>query len=123
MKIIEIIAFVSMFQHAQSFHLGQVDLVHRNRLIPKRSIARFVDPGIVTDIPITFEPRGVTAQDTVVFIIGCAPFAVATVEFWRRIAVGASFGTGTDSVIIGEDNNPESSRGQRILGKVRVMKI
>lgn len=54
----------------------------------------------------------------VVFIIGLIPFAWATIEFWRRIAVGASFGTGSDSVvIIGEDDNPTSSRGRQVLGK------
>ena len=52
------------------------------------------------------------------FIIGLIPFAVATVEFWRRIAVGGSFGTGQDSVvIIGQDDAPLSSRGRRVLGK------
>lgn len=52
------------------------------------------------------------------FVIGLVPFAVATVEFWRRIAVGDSFGTGKDSVvIIGEDDAPLSSRGRRVLGK------
>jgi hypothetical protein len=56
--------------------------------------------------------------NTVIFLVGLVPFAVATVEFWRRIAVGESFGTGSDSiVIIGEENAPESSRGQRVLGK------
>mmetsp|Transcript_45737 Transcript_45737/g.103279 ORF Transcript_45737/g.103279 Transcript_45737/m.103279 type:complete len:156 (-) Transcript_45737:296-763(-) len=75
-----------------------------------------IDPSMV-DSMITFEPRGVTAQDTAVFVAGCLPFAWATVEFWRRIAVGESFGTGSDSVIIGEDLNPESSRGRRVLGK------
>ena len=62
-----------------------------------------------------------------VFIIGVIPFIWATIEFWRRIAVGASFGTGSDAVIIprpdddfitiGEDGNPESSRGRRTLDK------
>lgn len=61
-----------------------------------------------------------------VFIIGLIPFIWATIEFWRRIAVGASFGTGKDSVVIprpddvitiGEDGNPESSRGRRTLDK------
>ncbi|KAL7578690.1 hypothetical protein ACA910_009828 [Epithemia clementina (nom. ined.)] len=49
-----------------------------------------------------------------IFLVGLLPFAVATVEFWRRIAVGASFGTGSDSVMfpqnnvttIGQDNAP-----------------
>ena len=57
-------------------------------------------------------------SDTLVFIAGIIPFAWATVEFWRRIAVGESFGTGKDSVvIIGEDDVPQSSRGRRTLGK------
>lgn len=59
-----------------------------------------------------------------VFIIGIIPFIIATYEFWRRIAVGATFGTGNDSVVfptttatIGEDNAPSSSRGKQILGQ------
>ena len=65
---------------------------------------------------------------TLVFIIGIIPFLWATVEFWRRIAVGASFGTGSDSVVIpkpfeddlitiGEDGNPLSSRGRQTLDR------
>jgi len=53
----------------------------------------------------TFEPRGITAQDTVVFVIGFIPFIWATNEFWRRIVAGESFGTGASSVII--DPNAE----------------
>lgn len=53
-----------------------------------------------------------------IFIAGLVPFAVATVEFWRRIAVGSPFGTGGDRVfIIGEEDRPLSSRGSRVLGK------
>ena len=73
-------------------------------------------PGVLGDVS-TLGPRGVTPQDSVIFAIGVFPFAWATWEFWRRIAVGAPFGTGKDSVIIGEDANPESSRGRRVLGK------
>ncbi|CAB9496590.1 expressed unknown protein [Seminavis robusta] len=66
-------------------------------------------------------PQLITANnnaDVWVFVAGVIPFAWATIEFWRRIAVGESFGTGSDSVtIIGQDNNPESSRGRRVLGK------
>jgi hypothetical protein len=71
-----------------------------------------------------------TTTNILVFIIGIIPFVWATYEFWRRIAVGASFGTGSDSVIIpspfsndddvvmiGEDNNPSSSRGRRTLDR------
>jgi len=57
--------------------------------------------------------------NVLVFIVGIIPFAIATNEFWRRIAVGEPFGTGSDSVIItiGQDNNPQSSRGRQRLGK------
>jgi hypothetical protein len=71
-----------------------------------------------------------TTTNILVFIIGIIPFLWAAYEFWRRIAVGASFGTGSDSVIIpspfaevddmimiGEDNNPNSSRGRRTLDR------
>ncbi len=71
-----------------------------------------------------------TTTNILVFVIGIIPFLWATYEFWRRIAVGASFGTGSDSVIIpspfaddddmimiGEDNNPNSSRGRRTLDR------
>ena len=71
----------------------------------------------------------------IIFIIGIIPFIWATFEFWRRIAVGASFGTTSDSVVIpspfdnddndkndgmitiGEDGNPMSSRGRRTLDR------
>lgn len=102
-----------------------------SRSVHKHDIARVkllktctlvsIDPAVVdAAAPIMFKPRGITTQDSIVFAIGVLPFAWATVEFWRRIAVGESFGTGKDSVIIGEDLNPESSRGRRVLGKVRL---
>merc|ERR1711939_1298572 len=56
-------------------------------------------------------------KDFLVFLAGIFPFAWATVEFWRRIAVGESFGTGTDSIVIGMDDSPADSRGRRVLGK------
>jgi hypothetical protein len=68
----------------------------------------------------TNEVTGVLSsqQTVIVFLIGLVPFLVATFEFWRRIAVGATFGTGADSiVIIGENDVPTSSRGRRVLGK------
>jgi hypothetical protein len=70
----------------------------------------------------SFEPSAAGLSPTttvVVFIIGVIPYIWATIEFWRRIAVGASFGTGSDSVVIsiGENDNPESSRGKQVLGK------
>jgi len=59
--------------------------------------------------------------NSIIFFLGLVPFAWATVEFWRRISVGESFGSGTDSIIIsttiGVDDSPTDSRGQRVLGK------
>lgn len=55
--------------------------------------------------------------DVWIFIAGLFPFAWATVEFWRRIAVGEPFGTGKDSVFIGKDNAPDESRGRRVLDR------
>lgn len=55
--------------------------------------------------------------DVLVFIAGLIPFGWATVEFWRRIAVGQPFGTGSDSVYIGKDNAPDESRGRRVLDR------
>mmetsp|Transcript_10907 Transcript_10907/g.19417 ORF Transcript_10907/g.19417 Transcript_10907/m.19417 type:complete len:192 (-) Transcript_10907:1471-2046(-) len=43
-------------------------------------------------------PQG-TYSDLIVFVLGSIPFLWATWEFWRRIAVGAPFGTGSDSVV------------------------
>jgi len=67
----------------------------------------------------TFEPRGITAQDTVVFVIGFIPFIWATNEFWRRIVAGESFGTGASSVIIDPNAEVEGSRfrGRSVLGR------
>ena len=68
----------------------------------------------------TIDPAAALSKETAfaVFIVGLIPFAIATVEFWRRIAVGASFGT-ADPVYftIGEDDAPSSSRGKQVLGK------
>jgi hypothetical protein len=55
--------------------------------------------------------------DVWIFVAGLIPFTWATVEFWRRIAVGEPFGTGKDSVYIGKDNAPSESRGRRTLDR------
>ena len=65
----------------------------------------------------TFEPRGVTPEDTIVFILGTIPFLWATVEFWSRIARGDSFGTGKDSVIINDTSGNRKRPLQRVLGQ------
>eukprot|EP00968_Pinguiococcus_pyrenoidosus_P003079 scaffold183_cov249-Pinguiococcus_pyrenoidosus.AAC.2 len=54
-------------------------------------------------------------QDTVVFAIGVVPFAWATVEFWRRIAVGLGFGTGKDSIVIDPDTDYSGKEGRCLL--------
>ena len=57
-------------------------------------------------------------NDFKIFLAGIFPFMWATIEFWRRIMFGESFGTGTDSiVIIGSNDSPQDSRGSRVLGK------
>jgi hypothetical protein len=65
-------------------------------------------------------PQQLSKATTIaVFIAGVIPFAIATYEFWRRIAVGDSFGTTTDSVVffIGQDDAPAQSRGRQVLGR------
>jgi len=74
------------------------------------------------DDPTAAAAPGMLSKQTAitVFIVGLVPWTVATFEFWRRIAVGASFGTNDPVVIvstIGEDDNPASSRGRQVLGK------
>jgi len=81
-----------------------------------------------SDITNSIEPKPLSdTTNIIVFLVGIFPFIWATVEFWRRIAVGLPFGTGSDSILIrpeqetittiGEDNNPVSSRGRQVLGK------
>lgn len=61
-------------------------------------------------------------QNIAIFIVGLIPFLWATYEFWSRIAVGATFGTGNDAVIIrpmktiGKDGDRFKSRGRQVLG-------
>jgi hypothetical protein len=56
-----------------------------------------------------------------VFVAGLIPFAVATVEFWRRVALQLPFGTGGSKdqvlIVIGDDSDRQLSRGRRVLGK------
>ena len=89
---------------------------------PANALDAAVDGAAVDGAARTFEPRGVTALDTGVFVIGCIPFVWATWEFWRRIAVGASFGTGKDAVVIDTGDNADDDQirrfgGRRVLGK------
>jgi len=75
-------------------------------------------PGVTATTP-AVSSDGMLSQETAiaVFVVGLIPFAIATVEFWRRIAVGASFGTNQPVVFIGQDDNPNSSRGKQVLGR------
>lgn len=52
-----------------------------------------------------------------IFLVGLVPFGWATIEFWRRIAVGEPFGTSSDSIYIGKDAAPNESRGRRVLDR------
>jgi hypothetical protein len=67
-------------------------------------------------------PGALSPTTTVlVFVAGLIPFAVATVEFWRRVALQLPFGTGNKEesvlIVIGDDNDRQLSRGRRVLGK------
>ena len=94
------------------------EILSANSIAPASSSINWVNE-VAFAIADVQEETGLLSNQAIIatFIIGLVPFAVATVEFWRRIAVGESFGTGKDSVIIGEDNAPLSSRGRRVLGR------
>jgi hypothetical protein len=68
-------------------------------------------------------PGALSPTTTVlVFVAGLIPFAVATVEFWRRVTLQLPFGTGGSKdqsvlIVIGDDNDRQLSRGRRVLGK------
>ena len=80
------------------------------------SLAIAAEPALA-EAEVVFEPRGITPEDTVIFIIGCVPFVWAGIEFWRRIAVGESFGTGRDSVVINDTSGNRPRPLQRVLGQ------
>lgn len=86
----------------------------QQQLRPSSSSCRHaaLDPTLITAAAADLSLQN---RDVVVFIAGVIPFAWATVEFWRRIAVGEPFGTGSDTVYIGKDNAPSESRGQQTL--------
>ena len=85
------------------------------------NVAAATSATTATDASAVAATTGLSPTTTIiVFIVGVIPFAWATIESRRRIDVGASFGTGADSVVfstIGQDDAPESSRGRRVLGK------
>jgi hypothetical protein len=92
-------------------------------LLPILKSSYEVLPNDLTTVDAISTSFSLDNPNVVVFAIGLIPFIWATVEFWRRIAVGASFGTGKDSVgiprpevFIGNDDGV-SSRGRRTLGQ------
>lgn len=88
------------------------------RAVLLRGACLSLEPELVAEAAQTFAPRGITSEDTAVFLIGMAPFVWATVEFWRRIAVGEPFGTTADSVIIRDTSGPATRpERQRVLGR------
>jgi hypothetical protein len=62
---------------------------------------------------------------TVVFLIGVFPFIIATIEFWRRIAVGDPFGTGSDSVVFPQNQQDSGASADEnkdtVLDRRRVL--
>ena len=68
-------------------------------------------------LPLAFEPRGITPEDTIVFILGTVPFLWATVEFWRRIANGDPFGSGSDQIYLNDTSGNRPKGVRRVLGQ------
>lgn len=54
---------------------------------------------VATNVDLTPITEGDLLLNTVVFIASSVPFLYAAWEFWRRIAFGQPFGTGTDPVV------------------------
>jgi hypothetical protein len=87
------------------------------------SISNVIAPATATASSASSSSAAGTLSPTttvLVFVVGLIPFAVATVEFWRRVALRLPFGTGGKDesvlIVIGDDNNRQMSRGRRVLG-------
>jgi hypothetical protein len=121
-----------MMLHPSSL-LDSTSLIASNTIaLQPAQLTEAIDSTTTTSVQIEQQDPTTTI---IIFIIGIIPFIWATIEFWRRIAVGASFGTTSDSVVIpspfdndenddkngvitiGEDGNPMSSRGRRTLDR------
>jgi hypothetical protein len=103
--------------HAYALRLPPVrPVIGAISLFTSRAAHAIAEASVDAAPKMTFEPRGITTEDTVVFIIGCVPFVWAGVEFWRRIAVGDPFGTGSDSVIINDSSGNRPTPLRRVLG-------
>ena len=119
-------------------HSQQLQMLPKETNLENLVISLLSSPDIITtshdsststiSTPSTLPPSSIEGlsptTNTIVFLIGIVPFLWATYEFWSRIAVGASFGTGKDSIqirpstttLIGQEGNPRKSRGQQVLG-------
>ena len=101
-------------------HVLSAQVVRRATLTRAWTVG--LDPSSAVEATASFTPRGITTEDTVVFVLGMVPFVWASYEFWRRIAVGEPFGTTTDSVIIRDTSGPsELPERRRVLGKGAIM--
>jgi len=121
-----------MMLHPSSSLLDSTSLIATNTIALQSAQLTDAIDSTTTTAAVQIEQQDPTTT-IVIFIIGIIPFIWATFEFWRRIAVGASFGTTSDSVVIpspfdndsdkndmitiGEDGNPMSSRGRRTLDR------
>ena len=123
-----------MMLHPSSSLLDSSSLIASNNIsLQSAQLTDAIDSTTATAASVQIEQQDPTTT-IIIFIIGIIPFIWATFEFWRRIAVGASFGTTSDSVVIpspfdnddsdkndmitiGEDGNPMSSRGRRTLDR------
>ena len=105
-------------QHTKLEVFGLLDIdpsAYDLLLPPPPNVPTAVAPTIV--LAMADVPGIVQRSDTWVFVAGMVPFVWASIEFWRRIAFGEAFGTGSDQVVIGQDDSPSDSRGRRVLGK------
>jgi hypothetical protein len=115
-KGLTLLAMVACAQAFTSIRPTATGVGRRTQLPSPRAsaLSMLLDPSSSIEIA-TAADLSLQNKDVLVFIAGVVPFAWATVEFWRRIAVGEPFGTGKDSVYIGKDNAPSESRGRQTL--------
>lgn len=86
-----------------------------NHSLPTLSLV--ADDATISTLLVAAKQFSLRNADVWVFIVGIIPFGWATIEFWRRIAVGEPFGTTSDSIYIGKENAPSESRGRRVLDR------
>lgn len=132
-KFLQPRAAMMMMLHPSSL-LDSTSLIASNTIsLQTAQLTDAIDSTTTAATAVQIEQQDPTTT-IIIFIIGIIPFIWATFEFWRRIAIGASFGTTSDSVVIpspfdndsdkddgmitiGEDDNPMSSRGRRTLDR------